>query len=132
MSFGTPRTDTCETCDEYKNKMKLDENNNSELKDSHKCHLEKANLGFEALKTDTKLAIENSFDLITFDFMQNIACPSLTHSSMFYSRQLWCYCFGISNRVTNKPLFYFWDESNGYHGLLRRFTSFCAAVFCVF
>lgn len=116
LSFGKPRSDTCETCDEFKSKLQLNDVNTSELQAANKAHVEKANLGYETLKLDMKKANDqvntnNSIDLITFDFMQNIACPSLTHSQMFYSRQLWCYCFGISNRLTQKPFFYIWDES---------------------
>ena len=39
-------------------------------------------------------------NILTFDLMQNVPVPTLTHGSMFYSRQLWVYNFGIHNATT--------------------------------
>ena len=53
-------------------------------------HHEKASQGYQSLHTDTKLAKDNPETLvISFDLEQNLPVPTLTHSSMFYLRQLW-------------------------------------------
>ena len=41
-------------------------------------------------------------NILTFDLMQNLPVPTLTHGSMFYSRQLWVYNFGIHNATTGR------------------------------
>ena len=48
--------------------------------------------------------------LITFDLMQNLSVPTLTHNSMFYLRQLWEYNFGIHDCVTDTATMYMWSE----------------------
>ena len=49
--------------------------------------------------------------MITFDLMQNLPVPTLTHGSMFYLRQLWVYNFGIHNSTTGSASMFIWNES---------------------
>lgn len=42
--------------------------------------------------------------------------PTLTHSEMFYRRQLSCYNFGISIGDTLHSYMYMWDENEGGRG----------------
>ena len=48
--------------------------------------------------------------------MQNLPIPTLTHSSMFYSRQLWVYNFGIHNATSHSASTYMWDETVASRG----------------
>ena len=53
-------------------------------------------LGYQHLREDSQLAHSDSnVHVITFDLQQNLPVPTLTHSAMFYLRQLWVYNFGI-------------------------------------
>lgn len=42
--------------------------------------------------------------------------PTLTHSNMYYSRQLSCYNFGIHLGDNNTAFMCMWDESIASHG----------------
>lgn len=53
---------------------------------------------------------------ITFDYMQNLPCPNIQTSVIFYARQLWWYVFGVHNCVDNSATIYTYDELNGQKG----------------
>lgn len=114
LSFGYPRSDTCETCDLLQvaiQSSKSDEEQEKCQKELAK-HQEKASQGYSSLRTDTATTKQvNNRWLITFDLMQNLPVPTLTHGSMFYSRQLWVYNFGIHNATSNSANMYMWDET---------------------
>lgn len=98
ISFGYPRSDTCEKCDQLKmaadNAQSSDER--STLQAELAAHHEKAAQGYHFLRSDTECSKSGSTScVITFDLQQNLPVPTLTHGSMFYLRQLWVYNFGI-------------------------------------
>ena len=88
------------------------ENESMEVQAELATHQENANQGYSALRSDTE-ATKNSTDsiLFTFDLMQNLPVPTLTHVSMFYSRQLWVYNFGIHNSSTGVATMCLWNEA---------------------
>ena len=55
-------------------------------------------------------------DMYTFDFQQNLPLPTLTHSDVFYCRQLWVYNFGIHDCVSDKGVMHLWDETTAKRG----------------
>ena len=95
-------------------------------------HHRKAEKGYQTLKDQTKLAKEswtgktNMFgrdpctvdatDMYTFDFEQNLPLPTLTHSDVFYCRQLWMYNFGVHDCVRDKGIMHLWDETTAKRG----------------
>ena len=73
---------------------------------------EKASQGYRLLQDDTKASKTGvNHTLLTFDLMQNLPVPTLTHGAMFYSRQLWVYNFGIQNTTTGTASMYMWNEA---------------------
>ena len=114
LSFGYPRSDTCETCDLLHVTIQAStseaerEGMQKELAD----HQEKASQGYRLLQDDTKASkTAVNHTLLTFDLMQNLPVPTLTHGAMFYSRQLWVYNFGIHNTTTGTASMYMWNEA---------------------
>ena len=74
-------------------------------------HQETASQGYQALRSDKAVAKERSDTvLLTFDMMQNLPVPTLTHNSMFYLRQIWVYTFGIHNCGDNIATMCMWSE----------------------
>ena len=109
LSFGYPRSDTCETCDllHVTIQASKSEEERAELQVELAAHQEKASQGYRLLRTDAE-ATKTTGDhtLLIFDLMQNLPVPTLTHGSMFYSRQLWVYNFGIHNTTTGAASIY--------------------------
>ena len=59
---------------------------------------------------------KDAVDMLTFDFHQNLPTPNLTHSDMFYSRQLWTYNFGVHNCVANRGYMFMWPQTTAKRG----------------
>ena len=79
-------------------------------------HQEQASQVYRLLCSDTQDAKGSpNHILLTFDLMQTLPVPTLTHGSMFYSRQLWVYNFRIHNTTGNASM-YMWDETIGGRG----------------
>ena len=119
LSFGYPRSDTCETCDllHVTIQASKSEAERVELQLELAAHQEKASQGYRLLRSDTE-ATKSAGDhtLLTFDLMQNLPVPTLTHGSMFYSRQLSVYNFGIHNTTTGTASMYMWNEAIASRG----------------
>ncbi|KAJ4445019.1 hypothetical protein ANN_06818 [Periplaneta americana] len=91
MSFGKPRTDTCETCDQVdKNIMSTEcEEEKGKLRTEKELHLRKAQVFYTLLKEKSKLTKENVYaETICIDYQQNLELPKVPSSDVFYSRQL--------------------------------------------
>ena len=120
LSFGTPKTDTCKTCDSYKVRVEAIANDNCELMqvqgewDLHKAKAERA---YQSLKEDIALSqSDQNWDLLTFDLEQALATPILTTSVVFYKRQLWTYNLGIHNGRTGCACMHTWHEGLASRG----------------
>lgn len=61
--------------------------------------------------------------LISFDLQQQIGLPRLTHSKMYYSRQLSCYNLGIHDERREKGVMCLWSEDFGGRGSIEIATS---------
>ena len=98
LSFGYPRSDTCETCDLLNVAIRTctSEEERETKKVKLSAHQEKASQGYKLLRSDAEATKDKRNQaLITFDLMQNLPVPTLTHGSMFYSRQ-----FGFINSAS--------------------------------
>ena len=112
FGFGYPRSDTCEKCDMLKvasDNAKTEEER-SEIQAEFASHHEKAAQGYGSLRSDSHKS-DPSKAVITFDLQQNLPVPTLTHGSMFYSRQLWVYNFGIHDCSKDTAVMCMWDET---------------------
>ena len=119
LSFGYPRSDTCEMCDEMHIAIKAAKSDleREPLQSNLAARQEKASQGYQSLRSDSEYAKGNDdCILLTFDLMQNLPVPTLTHSSMFYQRQLWEYNFGIHDCVSGRATMCTWDESTAARG----------------
>ena len=113
LGFGYPRSDTCELCDLLK--ISIDNAQTDEERDRIQVelatHHEKAAQGYQSLRSDSKKCKGDDDSLvITFDLQQNLPVPTLSHSSMFYLRQLWVYNFGIHNCASGSSVMCVWNE----------------------
>ena len=112
LSFGTPRTDTCKTCDQYKIRIEAASDQElMELQGEWDLHKTKAERAYQSLREDVALSQSNrNHDLLTFDLEQALATPILTTNVIFYKRQLWTYNLGIHDGRTGSACMHVWHE----------------------
>lgn len=118
-SFGRPRSDICTTCSKLE--AKISHEKNEALKRSSitdlKVHKQKAKLFYMKMQEYLSKAKENeNTEVLCFDFKQNIPCPHLCTSDVFYKRQLWLYCMSVYSGKKSKSIMYTWSENVGKRG----------------
>jgi hypothetical protein len=105
LSFKTPRSDTCSTCD------------SGESNDHHKDSYHAA---FEHQKIDRAKVKDSSNRLVycTVDLQQTMPLPKLTTSKAFYLRQMWFYNLGIHivTKEGEQGTFFTWTEDVANRG----------------
>ena len=87
-------------------------------------HQDKADKGYQNMRGDKNAAVyswngytrslgtaaycsKDAVDMVSFDFMQNLPTPNLTHNDVLkYKRQLWMYVFGIHDMVVDRGYMY--------------------------
>lgn len=104
LSFGNPRSDTCNTC---------------EKGDVDETHIVNYHQAFELQKLDRELPKKkNEVVYLTIDLQQTMPLPKLSVSKAFYLRQLWFYNFGVhivseSGEISH---FFTWTEDVANRG----------------
>ncbi|KAL4153058.1 hypothetical protein QTP88_000891 [Uroleucon formosanum] len=83
-------------------------------------HHSRAEQSYDALKKDTEFARLNSSTVVLcVDLQQVLFYPTLTHSNMFYQRQLSNYNFAIHNMGNNAVSMHLWYECIAKRGSLE-------------
>ena len=120
FGFGSPRSDTCKTCDSFNCRIKdsTDPVSTVQLQNDLEEHHKIAQLGFESLQRDTELARSSSEStlVISFDLQQNLPTPHITTGLVFYLRQLWVYNLGIHNCGSGDGYMCMWPENIAARG----------------
>ncbi|KAJ8932360.1 hypothetical protein NQ314_014727 [Rhamnusium bicolor] len=90
VSFKTPRTDTCFTCDLLSAQIKGNPENRQDLVNRIALHYRKAKKVIKMMQQDHKNSQLPGSCICTcsIDLQQVLFLPTLTHSRMFYLRQL--------------------------------------------
>ena len=119
LTFFSPRTDTCKTCDEFKVQVDAEKDPDEYQQlvlqwDVHKIRAESA---YQNLREDTALAkSSNDIEMFTFDLQQALATPLLTTNVVFYKRQLWTFNLGIHDCKTDRGHMHMWHEGVASRG----------------
>ncbi|KAL5246209.1 hypothetical protein ACI65C_013617 [Semiaphis heraclei] len=120
LSFGYPRSDTCQLCDKLHNLIKVETNEElkNKLKTEKQLHLSKAEVFYTELKQKTIESKDpnNKCEVLSFDYQQNMPLPHIPSGDVYYKRQLWVYNFCIHSGKTEKSYFYMYDEATGRKG----------------
>lgn len=115
LRFGRPRSDTCSCCDLLQNKLRNSNNQTDKTQFRQKLELHQASAesAREKMQEDgTESQQPNSaFSVISIDLEQVLFIPTLTHTQMFYSRQLSCYNLGIHISDNSSACMCLWNES---------------------
>lgn len=120
LSFGYPKTDTCQTCDHLQNVInaELDIELKSNLIDEKQRHVEKASTFYTDLKNLSKESrLNDNIEVLSFDYQQNMPLPHIPCGDVFYKRQLWSYNFCVySGKLRQGYFFIMYDETVGKKG----------------
>lgn len=119
LHFHVPRQDTCKSCDQYKQKIDVEDNERrtNELKIQHNLHLRKAEKARQSLRKDGEDAKENpEIYTITIDLQKALPFPKLSVSEAYYTRNMYCYNLGVHDVANNTGYMYVWDETMASRG----------------
>ncbi|KAJ8928745.1 hypothetical protein NQ314_018649 [Rhamnusium bicolor] len=115
LSFKHPRQDTCKTCDLLNCKVKSGENG---AKMKLELHHRKVESALSYMKHDHTISQQVNSETCTIfiDLQQVLFVPTLTHSDMFYMRQLSCYNFCVHVGDTSSAYMCIWHEGIASRG----------------
>lgn len=121
LSFRVPRVDTCSTCDSLTTKVSntVGSTERNEVQVALELHHRKHERATQAMKEDINNAKNSNFYVISYDMQQQIYIPQLTHSEMYYSRQVACCNLGIHDSEIKNGFMCFWPETVGGRGSLE-------------
>lgn len=114
ISFGSPRSDTCQTCDRLENLTAAEQDRETKhvLEREKTLHIRKAEVFYTSMKEKTLLAkTDETVEVLCFDYQQNLPLPHVPAGDVFYKRQLWQYNFCIFSGKTGLSTFYMYDEA---------------------
>lgn len=112
ISFRRPRTDTCQVCDRLSIKIKADAPDRQTVSRELQIHQRKAQKAVKLLgdgMNESQLPL-SEMCTVSMDLQQVMFVPTLTHSSMFYARQLSTYNFCVHVGDNNDSFMCVWHE----------------------
>ncbi|XP_072399045.1 LOW QUALITY PROTEIN: uncharacterized protein [Diabrotica undecimpunctata] len=119
LSFRRPRVDTCKTCDQLSISTKSSDPATKKTGTTKlELHHRQVEAVFASIKSDfirSPLPVSDTCT-ITMDLQKVFSLPKLTHSSMYYSRQISGYNFGIHVADTDDGLMCIWHEGQSGRG----------------
>lgn len=112
LKFKRPRTDTCKVCDRLSAVVRSQNAQSRSAKATLELHHRKAESSRQIMATDreqSQLPGSNTMT-IAIDLQQVLFVPTLTHSEMFYKRQLSCYNLCINVADIGNSYMCLWHE----------------------
>nr|CAH7734334.1 unnamed protein product [Callosobruchus chinensis] len=114
IGFKLPKSDTCDTCDQYKTLLDSTKNEGAKLRQIQlnlELHQRRAEAMQASLKAETEEAKKGNQKLvISFDLQQALPMPDLTVGKAFYLRKAWMYNLGVHNCNTGRGFMFMWPE----------------------
>lgn len=101
ISFGSPRTDICDTCESFQKKIKEAEATGNEeeikkVKSQHELHVRKGDTFYQQLGEQQVAAMnDDTVEVFVMDFEKNLPLPLTNIGKEYYLRQLWIHNFNI-------------------------------------
>lgn len=117
LHFRAPISDSCKKCDSFKVKIEAagDPSEKERITSERDLHHRKAESARTGMQLDSKLNKEE-YAVIAFDLMKTLPTPVISTGVAYYKRQLWTYCLGIHDLITNKSFMYTWNEGIASRG----------------
>ncbi|XP_051268350.1 uncharacterized protein LOC127370379 [Dicentrarchus labrax] len=123
LSFGQPRSDTCAKYDALFSKLAAatTDGERSKIAAESELHHQKAEKAYTQLQADSEWAKANDdCHVICIDMQGVVYTPNLTHSNVYYQRQLTNYNFCIQEMGTDDPpTMCLWHEGIAHRGSIE-------------
>lgn len=123
LSFGQPRSDTCQKCDALFTKLvaATSDGERGRITAESELHHRKAEKAYSQLQNDKEWARANEDNhTICIDMQGVIYTPNLTHSNVYYQRQLANYNVCIQEMGTaDSPTMFLWHEGVAHRGSIE-------------
>ncbi|GBN49994.1 hypothetical protein AVEN_136312-1 [Araneus ventricosus] len=114
LKFARPRTDTCNKCDKLNASVSVSASPAEKriAETQLQLHILKSDEAQDIMREDTirSQMPGSSVTVFAMDLQQVLFVPTLTHSRMFYSRQLSCYNLCIHDSTNNESYMNMWHE----------------------
>ncbi|XP_041976930.1 uncharacterized protein LOC121731529 [Aricia agestis] len=112
LKFKRPRTDTCKVCDRLSATVRSQNSGSRSAKIALELHHRKAEKSREQMGIDRQQSQLPGSTTVTLaiDLQQVLFVPTLTHSEMFYKRQLSCYNLCINVADIGNSFMCLWHE----------------------
>jgi hypothetical protein len=120
LHIGTPLSDTCGVCDSLEIRIRTTANNQerdqAQAEKDH--HLQLADLAYRSLYNDVNRSqVDSSYVVMCGDLQKVLFTPTLTHSEIFYRRQLSTYNFCMYMGGDDSARMALWNETEGARGV---------------
>nr|XP_014030419.1 unnamed protein product [Salmo salar]XP_014030420.1 unnamed protein product [Salmo salar] len=123
LNFGQPRSDTCGKCDAFFTKMSAatSEEEKRKIAVESELHHRKAEKAYTQLQSDTEWAKANAdCHVISVDLQGVMYTPNLTHSNVYYQRQLSNFNLCIQELGKEDPAYMcVWHEGIAHRGSIE-------------
>ncbi|CAG9827326.1 unnamed protein product [Diabrotica balteata] len=113
------RSDTCQKCDCLNNTIAAEFNaeTKTRLEIEKRLQLLKAEILYTKLRKYTNLAREDeSVDVLSFHYQQNLPLPHIPSGDVFYKRQFWQYNLFVNSAKKREATFYMYHELTAKKG----------------
>jgi hypothetical protein len=120
LKIGPPKSDTCEICDEFLINIRAAPNAaiRNGIEQERNEHRDLADLAYLELSNDIDRSRNDAtYVVIVGDLQKVLFTPTLTHSSMFYKRQLSSYNMCLYNGSDDTATMCTWSEVDGHRGV---------------
>lgn len=118
LSFSRPRVDTCSNCDKLNCRIKANTPDSSRASVILQMHHRAYRRALNEMNNDHTEAEHPECDtlVLSMDLQQVIQLPTLTHTEMYYSRQLNFYNFGVHVANNDSAFLCIWHEGQASRG----------------
>lgn len=120
LSFKTPSADTCDSCDKFIVQLKdcANEVNKLTLQENYNTHLKDADIRYEEKRNDKRgsRSSPESIKVVMMDLQKCLPTPYLTNNQSFYCLKLWTLNLTIYDATMKKSYCMVWDESEAGRG----------------
>ena len=114
LKFGSYKTDTCKTCDEFKEQLRINPDNTN-IKEKKTLHLLEADFAYSMQKSD-RLSAGDGYESAWMDMCSVQQIPKISTSASFYKRKYKVYIEDVYLASSKCHHMHIWGMQDGLKG----------------